>query len=138
MSRVRRLLLCLMMFALPLQGFAAASMLFCGMGPRDEAKQQQTSAVTGHHHSANVDGVQHDHSKHGKAVKLVKQSPEGVKQLPDSAHTCAVCASCCSVVALAEFPWTVQAQSLPDADLPEPFVHIGAVPSRLLEKPPRA
>ena len=30
------------------------------------------------------------------------------------------------------------AQALPDADLPEPFVYLRAVPSRLLKKPPRA
>ena len=137
MSRVRYLLLCLMMFALPLQGFAAASMLFCGMVPGDAVKQHQTSAVTGHHHSATADGAKHDHAKHGKTTQL-KSSPEGVKQLPDSSHRCGVCASCCSVVAIAEFPWTIQTQSLPDADLPEPFVQIRAVPTRLLEKPPRA
>ena len=138
MLSFRRFLLCLMMLALPLQGFAAVSMLFCGMGSSVQAKHgQQFDAA--HHHGADAGSAgQHDHSKHGKAAKLVKQSPEGVKQLPDSAHTCGVCASCCSVVALAEFPWTVQAQALPDADLPEPFVQFRAVPSRLLEKPPRA
>ena len=138
MPRFRHLLLCLMMLALPLQGFASASMLFCGMGLSLEAKYGQ-QLETNHHHVTDPASVaQHDHSKHGKVVKLVKQSPEDVKQLPDSAHTCGVCASCCGVVALAEFPWTVQAQALPSTDLPEPFVQIRAVPSRLLEKPPRA
>ena len=138
MLRFRHFLLCLMMLALPLQGVAAASMLFCGLGSSAQAQSGQHVAAT-HHHGADVgSAAQHGHSKHGKAVKLVKQSPETVKQLPDSSHTCGVCASCCSLVVLAEFPWIVQAQALPDADLPEPFVHLRAVPSRLLEKPPRA
>ena len=138
MLRFRHLLLCLMMLALPLQGFAAASMLFCGLRSSAQGQSGPQLAAT-HHHGADAGrAAQHDHSKHGKAVKLVKQSPETVKQLPDSSHTCGVCASCCNLVVLAEFPWTVQAQALPHAELPEPFVQIRAVPSRLLEKPPRA
>lgn len=130
MSRFRYLLLCLMLLALPLQGFAAASMLFCGMGPNLD---DQVSVAASHHHMNGSSETQHD-----KTAQSAKQSPDGQKQLPDAAHKCGVCASCCSVLAISNFPQTVEVQLSPKADLVEPFVLIHAVPSRIPEKPPRA
>lgn len=138
MSRFRHLLLCLMMLALPLQGFAAASMLYCGMGAGHDAKAVQTEIKSNHHPMADAMGLQHDHGKHDKTMQAVKQSPDTQKQLPDSTHKCGVCAACCSVIAIADFPQTLELQSSPKADLVEPFVLIHTVPSRLPEKPPRA
>ncbi|MES2363441.1 MULTISPECIES: hypothetical protein [Polaromonas] len=135
MSRFRYLLLCLMLLALPLQGFAAASMLYCGMGPNHD---DQVSVASGHHHMNGLGEAQHDHSSHDKTAKSAKQSPDGKKQLPDASHKCGVCASCCSVLAISDFPRTVELQPSPHADLTELFVLIHAVPSRLPEKPPRA
>ena len=126
------------MLALPLQGFAAASMLFCGMGATQGSGTQQLFVIAAYHHMAGVKGTQHDHSKPAKAAQAAKQSPDMQKQLPDATHKCGVCASCCSVVAISSFPATVEPPSLPKADLAEPFVLIYAVPSRLPEKPPRA
>ena len=126
------------MLALPLQGFAAASMLFCGMGASQGGGTQQLVLIADHHHMGGVKGTQYDHSTPAKTVEAAKQSPDMQKQLPDATHKCGVCASCCSVVAILSFPATVELQSLPKADLAEPFVLIYAVPSRLPEKPPRA
>ncbi|MBI2728485.1 MAG: hypothetical protein HYX42_19785 [Polaromonas sp.] len=138
MSRFRHLLLCLMMLALPLQGFAAASMLYCGMGSAHGAKIVQMDLNSSHHQMADAMGMQHEHGKHDKTVQAANQSPDGQKQLPDSTHKCGVCAACCSVIAIADFPQTVEVQLSPKADLAEPFVLIYAVPSRLPDKPPRA
>ena len=138
MSRFRHLLLCLMMLALPLQGFAAASMLYCGMGAGHHSKAAQTEMNSSHHQMADAMGLQHEHGKHDKTVQAVKQSSQTQKQLPDSTHKCGVCAACCSVIAIADFPPTVEVQLSPKADLAEPFVLIHAVPSRPPEKPPRA
>ena len=137
MPRFRHLLLCLMMLALPLQGFAAASMLYCGMGADHDAKAQ-TEVNSNHHQMADVMGMQHEHGQHDNTVQAVKQSPDNTKQLPDSTHKCGVCAACCSVIAIADFPPTLEVQPSPKADLAEPFVLIYAVPSRLPDKPPRA
>ena len=49
MLRFRHLLLCLMMLALPLQGFAAASMLYCGMGSSVQVKRVQQLEADHHH-----------------------------------------------------------------------------------------
>ncbi|MES2188519.1 MAG: hypothetical protein V4454_00230 [Pseudomonadota bacterium] len=138
MSRFRHLLLCLMMLALPLQGFAAASMLYCGMGAGHDAKAAHAEMNSSHHQMADAMGVQHEHGKHDKAMQAVKQSPDSQKKLPDSTHKCGICAACCSVIAIADFPQTVELQPSPKADLAEPFILIHAVPSRLPDKPPRA
>ncbi|MES2510000.1 MAG: hypothetical protein V4625_08725 [Pseudomonadota bacterium] len=138
MSRFRHLLLCLMMLALPLQGFAAASMLYCGMGAGHDAKAAHIETGYDHHHMADATVMPHDHEKQEATAQLGKQSPDSQQQLPDSSHKCGVCAACCSVIAIANFPQTVEVQSSPKANLAEPFVLIHAVPSRLPEKPPRA
>ena len=138
MSRFRHLLLCLMMLALPLQGFAAASMLYCGMGADHHAKAARTEVNSNHHQMADAMGMQHEHGKHDHTAQTVKQSSDSPKQLPDSTHKCGVCAACCSVIAIADFPQTLEVQLSPKADLAEPFVLIYAVSSRLPDKPPRA
>ena len=138
MTRFRQFLICLVMLALPMQGFAAASMLFCGMGADFGAKTEQSNVVSGHHHAADPAGTQHNHSRQGKTSLVVKQSPDNQKQLPDTSHKCGVCAACCSVMAISDFPQTAEVQSSPQADLVEPFVLIHAVTSRLPDKPPRA
>lgn len=113
-------------------------MLYCGMGAGHGAKAAQTEMNSGHHQMADAMVLQHEHGKHDETVQAVKQSPDTQKQLPDSTHKCGVCAACCSVIAISDFPPTVEVQSSPKADLVEPFVLIHAVPSRLPEKPPRA
>jgi hypothetical protein len=133
--KFRHLLLCLVMLALPLQGFAAASMLYCGLGAGSHA---QVEAKDSHHHRAAAQGSPHEHSGIGQAAPAGAHAPEAQKQLPDGLHKCGVCSACCNVVAISGFPHTVEMQSPPKADLAEPFVLIHAVPSRLPEKPPRA
>ncbi len=146
MSRICRFLLCLMMLALPLQGFAAATMLYCGPGPTHQAMQKtmqvQTAAQMSHqshdHSAAAV--MQHDH--HAQPIATTAQaaqfSDQAQAQLPGAAHKCGVCAACCSVLALTEVAHAVAVPSLPPSDLAEPFVLIDTVPSRQPEKPPRA
>lgn len=138
MSRFRHLLFCLMMLALPLQGFAAASMLFCGMGAGHDAKATHIEMGTSHHQMENAMVMPHDHEKQEASAQVAKQSPDIQNKLPDSSHKCGVCATCCSVVAISDFPQTVKVQLSPEAHLVEPFVRINAVPSRLPDKPPRA
>ena len=95
MFSFRRLLLCLMMLALPLQGFAAASMLYCGMGTGHGAKFAQTEIGSNHHKMTDAPDVKHDHAMHVTVAKVAKQSANDQKKLPDSTHKCGVCAACC-------------------------------------------
>lgn len=125
------------MLALPIQGFAGASMLFCGIGASDTAAIVQLESGS-NHHQADGSVANHKHAAQAGASQLVKQPPDDQKPWPDAAHKCGVCAACCSVVGIAVFPQTVEVKSSPLADLDEPIVLIRAVPSRLPEKPPRA
>ncbi|TWO63327.1 hypothetical protein FN976_28580 [Caenimonas sedimenti] len=139
MSRFRLFLAWLIVAAIPLQGLAASSMLFCGMGghhgPGKLAVMQADLAPSSRTASAG-----HDHSKHSHAgdVQAKKTTDSAGKKLPDIAHKCAVCASCCNVVAITEFPQLVAFAPVPQAELDEPFVLIHARPSQVPDKPPRA
>lgn len=137
MSRLRLFLVWLIVAAIPLQGLAASSMLFCG--PNHEPAQ-----VLSAHQERHVDNggasMQRDHSKHVDVAEVqTGKSGDGAgKKLPDAAHKCGVCASCCHIVAIAEFPEPVAFAATPQAELAEPFVLIHARPSQVPDKPPRA
>lgn len=139
MSCLRVLLAWLVMAAIPLQGLAAASMLYCGMG----AHHGNEAVVASLHSPAPADRAaagRHDHSGHGHVapVDAGKIADDGQPRLPDAAHKCGVCASCCHSVAIAEFPQTLVFTPLPQAELAEPFVLIDARPARVPDRPPRA
>ena len=139
MSCVRVLLAWLLMAAIPLQGLAAASMLYCGMGAHHGA---QAVLATLHSPTSADSGAtkRHDHSQHGHAAAGEgKKVADDVKQkLPDAAHKCGVCASCCHSLAITEFPQTVVFAPLPQAELAEPFVLIHTRPTLVPDRPPRA
>lgn len=134
MSRFRLFLAWLIVAAIPLQGLAAASMLFCGAGEHHAqgqvAKADQLSSA-----GATID--HQDHSNHSHADDVPIQDATG-KKLPDVTHKCPVCASCCSNVAITESPQLATLGPVPQAALAEPFVLIHARPSPVPDKPPRA
>lgn len=86
LNRLRIVLVCLLALALPLQGFAAATMLFC---------------VGGHHHGAAVQGagsaVASDHV-HLHASSVNPQSHD--KSVAKLDGKCSACSACCTSVAL--------------------------------------
>lgn len=143
MSRLRLLLAWLLMAALPLQGFAAASMLFCGDESQHTHAQAPTVAVSlADEALPDLHGAgQHDHAGHQHAgsqhqhQQLETKSAHG---MPDATHKCSVCAACCNCVALVGMTHTPVLAPAPQADLAEPFVLINARPSPVPDKPPRA
>jgi hypothetical protein len=139
MSRFRLFLAWLILAAIPLQGLAASSMLFCGMGGH-HAPSQVASAQAHLASSGSSASVGHDHSKHSHAsdVQAKKAAHNAGKKLPDAAHKCAVCASCCNIVAIFDFPQLAAIAPVPQAELAEPFLLIHARPSQVPDKPPRA
>lgn len=139
MLRIRLLLAWLLMAAIPLQGLAAASMLYCGMGMTHAPAQQQAAVRVVASADAAV-AAGHDHSQHGHAApaKVVKAAGDTAKKLPDAAHKCPVCASCCNLVAITEFPLPAIMAPASQAELAEPFVLIHARPLPVPDKPPRA
>lgn len=133
------LLAWLVLAAIPLQGFAAASMLYCGMGAHHASAQTGSAAQ----HSAISAGTAapalHDHSSQGPMAEaqVNKTGDEAGKQLPDAAHKCGICASCCHSVAITEFSQMAAFAPLPQAESAKPFVLIHARPSPVPDKPPR-
>jgi hypothetical protein len=94
--RIRTLLVCWLTVALPLQGIAAQSMLWCG--PAHHAAAAEAVEVSDHcqhcqySHYAGSDheGMTHDDSA----------QPAGGKTHQVATSKCAVCAACCSAVAM--------------------------------------
>ena len=149
MSRLRLLLAWLIMAAIPLQGLAAASMLFCGTGAHHAPAQQAVAVKQMKAMQATDEATgAHDHSKHSHAAaeqpeksvdtSSITSNTSTSPQLPDASHKCGVCASCCHSLAIAEFPQLVAFAPAPQADLAEPLVLIQAHATPVPDKPPRA
>ena len=136
MSRFSLFLAWLIVAAVPLQGLAAGSMLFCGPN-HGEARVAAAQQVQHLHGSAAA--VEHEHSKQVDAVDVQakKIGSGGGKKLPDAAHKCGVCASCCNIVAITEFPRLMAFAAVTQAESAEPFVLIHVRPSEVPDKPPR-
>ncbi|MGZ8272371.1 MAG: hypothetical protein ACXWUM_00555 [Burkholderiaceae bacterium] len=95
---LRSVLTWLLLVAVPLQGYAAAGMLFCG----GSGERAPVAAGAEHHHdhaTSPLDGT-HQHEATAGA------SDDGAAlDLHDAMHgTCSACSSCCSVAALLSAP----------------------------------
>ena len=136
MLRIRVLLLWLVVLALPLQGFAAASMLFCGPASNGLVLAQAVQSPQPHHHAEGaVMQAQHMQDLAGAALP---SHEAGASHAFAALHKCSVCAACCNLAWMAEPPPALATRPLPRTDFAEPLVLIQAVPARLPEKPPRA
>lgn len=131
---VGRLLLWLLVLALPVQGFAASTMLFCGAG-----HQGMVAAAAGGH-----DHASHMHSGRAQNVAEMAESPadepaagtassskDSVLEAVSTGHgkvvgKCSACASCCSVAclpaALIAFTAPAPSRALPVVEL---TTHVG-------------
>lgn len=139
MSRFCTFLLWLTMLALPMQGFASASMQYCGKRA-DHMVLQAPSDPQPHHHHADASNDGHEHAMHAEAMQAdsPEQASDMQNQLPDAAHKCSVCASCCNLVGMTAAPQTVAIHSAPHAVYVEPSALIHSAASALPKKPPRA
>jgi hypothetical protein len=135
MSVLRLVIACLVMAALPLQGIAAASMLFC-----EQAAHATVSQPSGHDHAS------HGHGDDGSA-KAEQFAKQGVQQtdssqaksgLADDGHACPICASCCNLVALTEAPILSFAGDSPTAEPLQGPARVFTRHAPAPDKPPRA
>ena len=119
MSRILRItLMWLLALAVPVQGFAAASMIGCGTG------HHGVTAQADHRHHASGAGHSDVHKSHAGA-KFSKAS-------------CSACASCCTSAAPPSTPVIFEATDAPDAFLalaPQP---VASFVSGGPERPPRS
>ncbi len=123
MSLLRLVIACLVMAALPLQGIAAASMLFCG----SQAAAQVAEAASHHEHHASLNAAAHDHAPPADA---------GTGDTP--AHSCPVCAACSQAQAVGGFEPSPLAAPAPSAEPSQPPGRVSSRALTLPDKPPRA
>ncbi len=129
MSVLRLLFAWLLIAAVPMQGFAAASMLLCGAGSEHQHTAQASEAhdhAAMHSHLGEAD-LSHAHDAH--------PAPDAS---PDADHTCSICAACCNGMALVGLNHMATVAPAPQAQLAEPFVLIHTRAAPVPDKPPRA
>ena len=127
MSIFRLLVAWLVLAALPLQGMAAASMLFC-----DQAAAAVAQAAVHEEHA------DHDHSHHQvSAHDGHAADDEDTGGSGHGEHKCPICALC-QVVAIPETTSAVPSADPPSADLPQPRALALTRAPPLPDKPPRA
>lgn len=134
MSLFRLLLAWLVLAALPLQGFAAASMLHCATdsGPPSATAQR---AASGHHHG--VADSFHGHAPEYSPSAEAQKTGTGSKSLPAGTHPCGVCASCCNSAAIADSAQPMAFTPLGQAELSVAPVRVESPPTPVPDKPPR-
>lgn len=159
MSRLLRTLLTwLLALALPVQGHAAQAMLFCGPEHDPMAAAVAAVAGVGHDHAAHGHGgwqagpaaqapdhAAHEHGGTGHGAPTAAMQDAGQAEPADGAASievaqakCSVCASCCSMAAIASH------YALPAAPAPcfeyqlAPFEPHAGRTAGGLERPPKA
>lgn len=135
MLRVRLILAWLLMAAVPLQGWAAATMLFCGpMQPAVHAPAHKAGGQADHRasHEPHAPGVHAQHAAHEDGAG---DHPHPVG---DESHACSACAACSHSVALAQTQLPAAVSDIPRDELAEPLVAVLALPTPVPDKPPRA
>lgn len=149
MLKLRLVLAWLLMAALPLQGMAAASMLFCGS--QAQARLTQGASQQGHHGAMDI-GAAHDHASHGHgtahgshghspaaagADQAGSQAPPGDEGSSQS-HSCPICASCSQAQAVGGFDRLPITSAAPAVAPSQPPVRVPTRTLTLPDKPPRA
>lgn len=141
MSRIRLLLAWLIMAALPLQGFAAASMLLCGV-ERGAISQPAGHGGVAHEHPDAAPTPAHDHVGHGHGSQDHADAHPGSSKTAQGqdkhGHGCPVCASCCQGVAIGGFEPFPLASPLPSAEPVSPVASVTTRAATVPDKPPRA
>lgn len=136
MVRMRMLLAWIVLLAIPLQGVAAASMLFCGMSGQERVSHVHAVGGAGDHqqHADHATHKQH----HGTSESAQAQDdPAETQQHTGNAHKCSVCAACSHAVGMTGFSTALTVTTAPQA---EPDMVVAAMHSystRVDDKPPR-
>lgn len=129
MPMLRILFAWLLIAAVPMQGFAAASMLLCGTGSEHQHTAQTSES---HDHAA-----MHSHTGDAEQSHALAAHPAHDAS-PDADHSCSICAACCNGMALVGLNHMAAMSPAPQAQLAEPFVLIHTRDTPVPDKPPRA
>lgn len=132
------------MLAVPLQGLAAASMLFCGAGMRhgQMAMQvpvpQEASAHGTHGGHLGHDGPAHSATASSPEAQSPEASQAAADALPDAAHKCGACSACCHNLGMASAGEAAAFAGLFPSGFAEPFAPVLSRALQVPDKPPRA
>lgn len=127
MSRLRLLLFCLLALAVPLQGFAAATQLFCGAAASAHAPAAQPAPA-------------HDHAAGGHAHGHATDATEAAaasSQEAAPAHDCGLCAACCHGIGVASDAQRGDPRVGAAVAAAEPARSFPSRVTRVPDKPPR-
>jgi len=127
MLGLRSILLCLLMLAVAVQGYAASTITYCG------PELLQPAASVAHDHAS------HDHaSPQGAGHHGDKDSGADLHAAQDgTSHKCGNCAPCHSI-GMTPTPRKSVPPDLPRGDLAEPLYVLALVSPSVPRKPPRA
>lgn len=92
---LRTLLIWFLVLALPLQTAAAVTMALCGPDHHATANAAEHGAAAPAAHAHPGDEAHSGHEHHATVVPA-SDAAESIQVVPANAHTCSVCASCCS------------------------------------------
>ena len=160
MPRLRLFILWIVFVCVPLQGYAAVAMAFCGPGHAG-GEGRVVAALAADPAQANPDGHV-DHAAHAESRGLSHQvagstavhdagqshdlqprhagaSPAGTHADADdgASHACGTCAACHAAALTGRLDVAIL-HDLPPADLAEPALVPATRVPRLLDRPPRA
>jgi hypothetical protein len=125
---IRFLVMCLLSLAIPLQGMAASTQIFChGTG----AVSSVSNKTADHSHH------QVDDHHHGQ-TKPSDHQVSKVKVAKSANHKCSTCAQCCFGTALLPAPINLVLSQEPSTFVATSTVLIGAISPLNLERPPRS
>lgn len=129
MPLLKLFLFWLLAVAVPLQGFAASSQLFCATAGGTHSHAQAAPQAAGAHGHAHAQQA-HSHAAGDEAPATVLAAT--------AAPDCSLCAACCNAVGAGPAADARGALAPADTTAPEPVLVIPSRPHRLPEKPPRA
>lgn len=141
MFRIRLLLAWLLLAALPIQGFAAASMLYCAM-ERTAISQTAFDGKMGQERRDAAPSAAHDMAASmGSADQSMAGSESGAMTHGDQGmqgHGCSVCAFSCQSAAMMGLDSVPQASSPPSVEPTSPVARVVTRAITVPDKPPRA
>jgi hypothetical protein len=130
-AKLRWMLICLIVLAMPVQGIAAATMRFCGPG----GAAQHHAAAAHHHGDAQDAAAASDHQHHASPADAANDAAGGLDAM--SKMKCSVCAACCMATAIApDVPALHTVEAASKVVLPARISYVGPVADGL-ERPPR-
>lgn len=133
MPRTHAFLLWLVMLAVPFQGYAAMSMMFCAT---PEMQAADVSAHAGAKGDLDAQGSDHPLGAATSAAHEHGSHPHDVSDEADTAHKCGTCGACHAVALLPSAVLTAS-PPLPQTQLLRAFRPPAPVALHRLDRPPR-